>query len=159
MEGLLEGAVVFLIARNGLFRRDITNQVGQAAFTGFPFSPVTAFVTHEKYPAFVEDLREPRAEVTLSVRNNIFGSFVATSGWTPIPRMDGELNFIRDAQNRCYVYGNNVAINDGLTQPVSVVLGSRLTLRFRDGSQVTILPRAFSGSCFVLDIEKRDEAL
>jgi serine/threonine protein kinase len=150
----IERAVVFLIARNGLFRREVTNQIGEAAFAGFPFSPVTAFVTHERYPALIEDLKVSASEVTLKSSDNVLGSFVATAGWTSVPNFDGDLSFIRDASDRLYVYGNNVAINEGLVQPVDVALGTSLSLYSRNGAQVTILPRAFCGSCFVLDVEK-----
>lgn len=150
----VEGAAVFLIARNGLFRRDITNQIGQAAFTSFPFSPVTAFIAAERYQALIEDLKELNQEVTLDVDESVVGSFVATSGWTSIPTIDGELNFILDAQGRRYVYANGVAINGGARQPVAVALGARLTLQSKDGSKATILPRAFCGACFLLDIER-----
>jgi len=150
----IEGAAVFLIARNGLFRGDVTNQIGQAAFTSFPFSPVTVFIAAERYRAFIEDLKELTQEVALDMDENIIGSFVATSGWTSIPTIDGELNFILDAQGRRYVYGNSVAINGGVRQPVAVALGARLSLESRDGSKVTILPRAFCGACLLLDIER-----
>jgi gamma-glutamylcyclotransferase len=64
----------------------------------------------------------------------------------------GSVNFIHDEQDRRYVYAQKMAINGNSGGPATVDLGSPLSITDVNGKTVTLVPIAFHGECFLLDI-------
>ena len=50
----------------------------------------------------------------------------------------GRLNPIRDRLDKTYLYASNIAINEGLQQPVDFTLGEDIRLTDADGRELLI---------------------
>lgn len=66
------------------------------------------------------------------------GSIIFEDGVGALPGLAGQLNPIRDALDRTYVYASNLAINEGLPQPVPVEFGEELQLTDYDGANLLV---------------------
>ena len=77
---------------------------------------------------------------------------VCTNGWTEVKGLQGQISLIHDSQRRMYMYGENVAIDGGAHQPVTIEIGKQTQLQGTDGASVAVSPRAVRGPCFLLDL-------
>ena len=68
-----------------------------------------------------------------------------------LPGIQGRLNPILDTLDRTYLYANNVAINDGQTQPVHFVLNEPVHLTDSQGARATLWFRELAGTSCVFD--------
>jgi len=149
----LEGATVTLLLSNGLYMQGRTNPEGRAAFNAVPATTkLRAFVSHPSYPGVISGSSPLHGIVTMVHQIGMSGSLVATTGWTAVPGIGGSVNFIHDADDRRYVYAPNMMINSETKQPAAVELGAALSFNDSYGGTITLVPRAFHGACFLLDI-------
>lgn len=151
---VLEGATVTLLLANGLYMQGKTNPEGRVPFNAVPATTnLRAFVSHPSYPGVICDNSPLHGIVIMSRQLGTLGSLVVTTGWTTVPGISGSLNFIHDQHDRWRVFAPNMTINSETKQPTTVEIG--VTLSFTDihGDTVTLLPRAFHGACFLLDIQ------
>ena len=79
------------------------------------------------------------------------GSMIFSERSGSLPHIRGRLNPILDNLDRTYLYANNVAVNDGKTQPVQFVLNEPVRLTDAYGKRATLWFREFIGSSCVFD--------
>ena len=79
------------------------------------------------------------------------GSQIIASRSGHLPGLQGRLNPILDNLDRTYLYADNVAINDGLRQPVHFNLNEPVRLTDPMGAGATLWFREMVGSSCVFD--------
>lgn len=84
------------------------------------------------------------------------GSLIIANGTGHVPGIRGRLNPILDHTDRMYLYADNVAVNDGMTQPVYFALDEPLRLTDAFGASATIWFRELLGNSCVLDYRLND---
>lgn len=147
----LPGADILLIGSDGVFLRSTTNLDGTARFGPTPIGDIVAFVAHQSYRGEILSRLQPFSDVVLQPDVS-GGSMVCTNGWTQVKGLAGEISLIHDTHRRMYIYGENVAIDGGSHQPVTIEIGRQTRLQGIDGTSIAISPRAVRGPCFLLDL-------
>ena len=79
------------------------------------------------------------------------GSLIFANGTGHLPGIRGRLNPILDSLDRTYLYADNVAINDGLQQPVHFKIDAAIRLTDSLGAGATLWFREMRGSSSVFD--------
>jgi len=79
--------------------------------------------------------------------------FAESTGY--LPGLAGRLNPIRDTRDRTYLYADNIAINDGLQQPVHFSPSTeQLRLEDSDGHILLVTVTAIEGRSSLLDYRR-----
>ena len=79
------------------------------------------------------------------------GSLIIAKRTGHLPGIQGRLNPILDNLDRTYLYADNVAIDDGLQQPVQFSLNEPVRLTDSMGAVATLWFREMVGSSCVFD--------
>ncbi len=79
------------------------------------------------------------------------GSLIIANRTGHLPGIQGRLNPTLDNLDRSYIYADNVAINDGLQQPVRFNLNEPVRLTDSMGSNATLWFREMVGASCVFD--------
>ena len=79
------------------------------------------------------------------------GSLIIAKRTGHLPGIQGRLNPILDNLDRTYLYADNVAINDGLQQPVHFSLNEPVRLTDSIGASATLWFREMVGSSCIFD--------
>ena len=77
------------------------------------------------------------------------GSVIIAHRTGHLPGIQGRLNPIIDTLYRTYLYANNVAVNEGQTQPVRFALNEPVRLTDSFGASATVWFREIVGSSCV----------
>lgn len=150
----LSGVSVLMLYPNRTWRESQTDTFGRSEFVLHAQLPMTVFVAAEGYRAQVVRGYDPIAPLTVELeRTENGGSMIFSERTGSIPGIRGRLNPILDNLDRTYLYANNIAINDGKTQPVSFVLNEPVRLTDAFGKRATLWFREIMGSSCVFDYE------
>ena len=79
------------------------------------------------------------------------GSLIIANRTGRLPGIHGRLNPIVDTLDRTYLYADNVAVNDGQTQPVRFALNEPVRLTDSLGASATLWFRELVGASCVFD--------
>ena len=153
------GATVLVLYPNKTWKRGETDTLGRAAFDFHSELPITVFCAASGHHAHVE--RNWRPPLPLEIDLALLpggGSMVIPQGTGHLPRLKGRLNPILDNLDRMYLYANNVAINDGMQQPVHFKLAEPLRLTDVDGAEWIVRFVEIIGDSSVLEYEPAVEA-
>ena len=123
-------AEVLALFPNGTWQRATSGALGQATVGLHRVDlPMTLFVAAPGFAAHCEHQWVPNGDgQTIDLEPIDGGAVVFPEGSGQIPGLKGRLNPIRDHLDRTYLYGSNVAINQGRPQPVHFALGEELRL-------------------------------
>ena len=151
----MEGATVLALFPNNTWKRATTDIYGEAQLELHSAElPMTVFVASEGCIGHVERDWVP-AERVLAVELTEApggGSAVFAESTGQLPGLAGRLNPIRDTHDRAYLYADNIAIDDGLQQPVHFAPGSeQLRLEDSNGKVLLVTVRAIEGRSSLLD--------
>ena len=154
----LESATVLALFPNKTWKRGATDVHGEALLELHSSElPMTVFVASEGCVAHVERNWVP-AERALAVElagAPDGGSAVFAESTGHLPGLVGRLNPIRDAHDRTYLYADNIAINDGLQQPVRFAPGiDQLRLADSNGQVLVVTVAAIEGRSALLDYRR-----
>lgn len=154
----LEGATVLALFPNKTWKRAVTDAHGEAQLELHSAElPMTVFAASEGCAAHVESGWVP-AERALAVElaeAPAGGSAVFDESTGYLPGLAGRLNPIRDTRDRTYLYADNIAINDGLQQPVHFSPGTeQLRLEDSDGHVLLVTVTAIEGRSSLLDYRR-----
>ena len=144
---------VLLIYPNKTYLEERTDAFGHADFhlhTRLPMTVLCAapgFMAQETSDYMPDD--EPFDLRMQSVRNG--GSLIIANRTGHLPGIRGRLNPILDNLDRTYLYADNVAINDGLQQPVHFSLDEPVRLTDSMGASASLWFREMVGSSCVFD--------
>ena len=148
----LQGVHVVLIYPNKTYREERTDSFGHADFELHARLPMTVLCAAPGLTAWVARNHAP--DGPLDVRMNPApngGSLIIANGSGHLPGIQGRLNPILDHLDRTYLYADNVAINDGLQQPVHFNLNEPVRLTDSIGASATLWFREMLGSSWVFD--------
>ena len=123
---------------NATWRRARSDPAGEATFElHTTHLPMTVLAAAPGFAARVERDWVPRRRALALNLDELpgGGAVIFPEATGRVPGLSGSLNPIRDALDRTYVYGSNIAINDGEPQPVYFLLGERLSLVDSNGTR------------------------
>ena len=137
----LPGADVQALFPNKTWKRSTTNDDGEATVELYTSHlPMTVFAAAPGHAARLEREWTP-SQGALTLDLQPFpdgGSVIFPEAVGLLPTLKGRLNPIRDATDRTYLYANNIAINQGQSQPVHFAPGEVLRLTDSDGHEALI---------------------
>ncbi len=126
---------------NETWKHAVTDEGGAAIFDLHSSQlPMTVFVAAKGFAAFLEHNWIP-AESPLDVELSELsdgGSVIFPKATGHVPILHGRLNPILNTHNRTYLYADNIAINDGLQQPVHFDLGEDMRLSDAEGQNALV---------------------
>lgn len=136
----LPGADILILIPNRMQQRAVTDAKGRAVFklhaTHLPLTVFGAIGGHGALKRVWTPSEGPLALEFAPLPQG--GSIIFEDGVGALPGLAGQLNPIRDALDRTYVYASNLAINEGLPQPVPVEFGEELQLTDYDGANLLV---------------------
>lgn len=136
----LPGADILILFPNRMQRRAVTDAKGRAVFelhtTHLPLTVFGAIGGHGALKRIWTPSEGPLALDFAPLPQG--GAIIFEDGAGPLPGLSGQLHPIRDALDRTYVYGSNLAISEGLPQPVPLEFGEELQLTDYDGANVWV---------------------
>ena len=148
----LAGAQVLALYPNKTFREARTDAFGHADFLLHSRVPITVFCAAPGHCAAVAADQVPNG--TLSLALDALpggGSLVVANRTGHLPGVQGRLNPTLDHLDRMYLYADNIAINDGMAQPVRCALNEPLRLADAFGATATLWFREMLGASCVFD--------
>ena len=143
---------VLLVYPNKTYLETRTDPFGFADFELHSRLPMTVLCAAPGFLASVD--RGYRGDWPLDVRmrpTEDGGSLIIANRTGHLPGIRGRLNPILDNLDRSYLYAENVAINDGMQQPVRFSLGEPVRLTDSVGAVATLWFREMVGASSVLD--------
>ena len=148
----LRGIHVLLIYPNKTYREERTDAFGHADFELHTRLPMTVLCAGPGFMAWVAGDQEPNGalDVRMSPTPN-GGSLIIANRSGHLPGIQGRLNPKLDTLDRTYLYADNIAINDGLPQPVHFNLNEPVRLTDSMGASATLWFREMLGSSCIFD--------
>ena len=148
----LQGIHVLLIYPNRTFLEGRTDAFGLADFELYARLPVTVLCAAPGYRARVVDDYLPDEPLELRMKPAADGgSLIIANRSGHLPGIRGRLNPMLDSLDRTYLSADNVAINDGLQQPVQFKIDEAVRLTDALGASATLWFREMRGSSSVFD--------
>ena len=148
----LADAHVLALYPNKTFREARTDAFGHADFLLHSRVPMTVFCAAPGHAAAVAADRLPNGELALALEAVPHGGAAIIAHRTGrLPGIQGRLNPILDHLDRMYLYADNVAINDGMAQPVHFALNEPMRLTDALGETATLWVREMLGASCVFD--------
>ena len=148
----LPGVNVLLLYPNRTYREARADAFGRAEFVLYARLPMTVLCAAKGFAAHVT--HDHRPDGPLEVRMEPVadgGSLIIANRTGRLPGIQGRLNPIIDTLDRTYLYADNVAINDGQTQPVHFALNEPVRLTDSLGARATVWFREMAGASCVFD--------
>ena len=129
-----------------------TNALGRADFLLHSHVPMTVFCAAPGYSAAVVTEQVPNGTVSLKLKAAADGgSRIIANRTGQLPGIRGCLNPTLDHLDRMYLYADNIAVNDGMAQPVHFALNEPLRLTDAQGATATLLFREMLGASCIFD--------
>ena len=146
---------VLMLYPNNTFRDHRTDTFGHADFVLHTQLPMTVFCAALGYQAQVA-AHAPSGQSPAEVEVELGpqpqgGSQIIANRTGHLAGIEGRLNPILDHLDRTYLYADNVAINDGLPQPVHFKLNEPVRLTDSLGNNATLWFREMRGASCVFD--------
>lgn len=148
----LAGAHVLALYPNKTFREARTDAFGHADFLLHSHLPMTVFCAAPGFSAAVASEQMPNGSVSFALETATDGgSLIIANRGGHVPGIQGRLNPILDHLDRLYLHADNVAINDGMAQPVHFALNEPLRLTDALGASAILWFREMLGTSCVFD--------
>ncbi len=143
---------VLLVYPNKTCREGRTDPFGHADFELYAKLPMTVMAAAPGFAACVVSGYRPGAPLRLRMKPTPNGGSAIFANRTgELPGIRGRLNPILDSLDRTYLYADNIAVNDGLPQPVHCRLHEPVRLTDSMGAAATVWFREMVGSSCVFD--------
>ncbi len=151
----LPGVHVLMAYPNRTYREARTDAFGSVEFLLHERLPMTVLCAAEGFGAHVERNWAPDGPLEVLMRPAPDGgSLIIADRSGNLPGIQGRLNPILDRLDRTYLYADNVAINDGQTQPVHFSLNEPVRLTDALGAAATLWFREMIGASCVFDFRR-----
>ena len=148
----LPGVNVLMLYPNRTYREARTDAFGRAEFVLYARLPMTVLCAAKGFAAHVT--RDYQPGEPLDIRMDPVtdgGSLIIANRTGRLPGIRGRLNPIIDTLDRTHLYADNVALNDGETQPVRFALNEPVRLTDSLGASATVWFREVAGASCVFD--------
>lgn len=137
----LADATVLVLFPNKTWKQAATDNLGQAVIGLHTVRlPMTVFAATTGFAAWYNQEWMP-SEGALDIELTPLpngGAVIFAEDGGKIPGLKGRLRPIRDTLDRTYLYASNIAINQGMQQPVHFTPGEELRLTDADGAESLI---------------------
>ncbi len=151
----LPGVHVLMVYPNRTYREAKTDAFGRVELLLHERLPMTVLCAAERFGAHVERDWAPGGPLEVLMRPvPDGGSLIIADRSGNLPGIQGRLNPILDRIDRTYLYADNVAINDGQTQPVHFSLNEPVRLTDALGAAATLWFREMIGASCVFDFRR-----
>ena len=152
----LQGIHVLMVYPNKTHREGRTDAFGHADFGLHARLPMTVLCAGAGFKAGVSTnfLPDDPLEVRMPADPS-GGSMIIANRTGNLPGIQGRLNPILDNLDRSYLYADNIAINDGLQQPVHFSLNEAIRLTDSLGAEATLWFREMVGPSCIFDYRIR----
>ena len=148
----LQGIHLLLIYPNRTYLEVRTDAFGHADFELYARLPVTVLCAAPGYRARVVNDYLPDKPLELRMKPAADGgSLIIANRSGHLPGIRGRLSPKLDSLDRTYLLADNVAINDGLQQPVQFKIDEAVRLTDSTGASATLWFREIRGSSSVFD--------
>ena len=148
----LQGIHVLLIYPNKTYLEERTDAFGHADFELHARLPMTVLCAGPGFMAWVASDQEPNGTLDVRMRPTPNGGSLTIANRSGhLPGIQGRLNPKIDNLDRTYLYADNIAINDGLQQPVHFDLNEPVRLTDSMGASATLWFREMLGSSCIFD--------
>lgn len=137
----LPGVEVLVLFPNKTWKRATTDETGEAVLDLYTTHfPMTVYATAPGYAAGLEREWRPNAGGLLLELDSLptGGSTIFAQSTGHLPGLHGRLNPIRDTGDRTYLYADNIAIEQGRSQPVHFRLGKPMRLTDASGAELLV---------------------
>lgn len=135
----LKDAHVLALYPNKTWKSETTDSFGRVHFALHSNLPMTVFCAAPAHCGEVVYDWDPKTKLPIELQpSSNGGSVIFPEETGNIPSIRGCLNPILDAQERTYLYGTNIAIDDGKQQPVHFRLGDPVSLTDVDGNKCVV---------------------
>lgn len=153
----LAGVQVVTLYPNKTWMEGKTDTFGRIAFGFHSELPITVFCAAPGYRAAVARNWRPPGSLQVQIEQlSMGGSAVFTEGTGHLPNLTGRLNPILDHLDRMYLYAANIAIDEGMQQPVHFKLNQSLRLTDVNGCEWIVRFVEMIGDSALLDYEPAD---
>ncbi len=143
---------VLMLYPNKTYREARTDAFGRAEFVLHARLPMTVLCASEQFRAHVERYDPPDGPLEVRMQPAPDGgSRIIANRSGHLAGIDGRLNPILDSLDRTYLYADNIAVNDGQTQPVHFALNEAVRLTDSLGASATLWFREMVGASCVFD--------
>lgn len=153
----LAGADVLALFPNHTWKRAISDGNGEASVAlHSTHLPMTVFLAASGHAAHVERDWTPNRRA-LAVELAALpggGGILFPEGTGNVPGLRGRLNPILDDHERSYLYASNIAIRQGLPQPVQFVPGEELRLTDAEGAERAVRIVAIVGRSSLVEYRR-----
>ena len=148
----LPGVNVLMLYPNRTYREARTDAFGRAEFVLHARLPMTVLCAANGFMAHVTRDYLPDGPLDVRMRPDPDGgSLMIAKGTGHLPAIQGRLHPVLNSVDRTYLYADNVAINDGQTQPVHFALNEPVRLTDSLGANATLWFREMVGASCVFD--------
>ncbi len=146
------GVHILILYPNKTYLEAHTDTFGRAEFSIHSRLPITVFCAAEGFKAHVERFFLPDRSLKISLDPAPDGgSRIIANRTGNLPGIRGGLNPQLDTLDRTYLYTNNIAINEGESQPVHFSLNAPVQLRDAFGTSATLWFREMIGTSCIFD--------
>ncbi len=152
--GPLDGVEILALFPNKTWQRALTDETGEAVLQLYTTNlPMTVYAAKQGYKGELINHWVPNQEgLLIDLRKNSSGgSIIFPNATGYIPGLKGRLNPKLDKSERTYLYADNIAIEDGLQQPVNFRLGKPLKLTDAYGMEMSLTVLAIIGRSTLLE--------
>lgn len=135
----LPGVDVLVLFPNHTWQRATSSDEGIATVSLHSTElPMTVYAAAKGYAAHLERAWTPSQRALVIEMKHLpdGGGVIFAEGSGTLPGLAGRLNPVRDTHDRTYLYTSDVAVNQGLPQPVSFFLKEDLRLTDADGNEL-----------------------
>ena len=144
----MDGVEILALFPNKTWQRALSDETGKAVLQLHTTNlPMTVYVAKPRHKGMLTNNWIPNQEDLLIdlQKKSSGGSVIFPNATGYIPGLEGRLEPILDASERTYLYADNIAIEDGLKQPVNFRLGKPLKLTDAFGTELSLTVLAIIG--------------
>lgn len=148
----LQDIHVLIVYPNKTYREGRTDAFGHADFELHARLPMTVLCAGPGFKAGVSTNFVPNRPLEVRVSPEpTGGSMIIANRTGHLPGIRGRLHPILDSLDRTYLHADNIAINDGMQQPVQFTLDDAVRLTDSMGAEATLWFREMVGASCVFD--------
>lgn len=150
----IEGASVVLVSENATCIDGKTNNAGVVVLPISTTHQYSLLITHPVFPSYIINELDVSSDLQISLTNrDLYGSLICHDT-CHLPGLSGRLNIILDAENRTYLYADNISLDGQTLQPFSFKLNHPFTLEDCHGNIFEVIVTFIHGRTSILNYKK-----
>jgi hypothetical protein len=147
----IPNASVLVLSPDGRYVSGLSKQDGGVSLDFFDLARPTVFCASTGFAGSFRAEVDPSQPALFELTVSTGGSIIIENGTGYIPGLEGRLNPILDAQQRSYLYADNIAIDGSSTQPFYFKLGRPFRVVDAKGRAFSLAIIAMRGRSFLIN--------